>query len=272
VLLAWPFSWLSSIWADAAFAGFGAGVLAYAHARSGPIERPAVVAFCSAAIAECAVAGQWSALLLGAALLSTPLLGGALLACKPTTALWLLAARPSWRAVLGGLCFVAISLIVRPTWPLEWWTAIHSMQSYVVIPATLPSGLLVLGAAALRWRRPEARLLLVMLCVPHSTFIYETLPLIMLVPRSWREAWTLSLSSWICYIAFTLTADPLTISFDAAVRMGGMFSLWGMYTPCALMLLSRQNVAVDDAVPSFEWFPVARHFYARVLLGHADSH
>ena len=41
--------------------------------------------------------------------------------------------------------------------------------------------------AILRWRRPEARLLIALACVPQSMLLYETVPLF-LVPRTFRES------------------------------------------------------------------------------------
>lgn len=242
VLLALPWSWLSMTAASASFSALGVGVLAYAYARTGPLERPAIVAFCSAALIKTVLYSQWSALMLGTVLLSNGLWGGALLSCKPTTAIWLWAMRPSWRAILGALGAYAISLAVRPTWPLEWWAVLN--RDYApVIPATLPLGFLIVIAAALRWRRPEARLLLAMCCVPHTTLFYEALPLFVMVPKTWTEAWLLCAGSWISYATFAayIAGHPTTVAHSQ--YLGGLWSLVGIYAPCAILLLRRDNAS-----------------------------
>lgn len=241
VLLALPWSWLSMNVASTSFSALGVGVLAYAHARTGPIERPAVVALFSAAIVKAVMYSQWPALMLGALMLSNRVASGMLMACKPTTGIWLWAARPTWQSALGAVCAFAISLVVRPTWPSEWWTAIGLVRAYTVIPGLLPFGFLIVIAAALRWRRPEARLLLAMCCVPHSTLIYETLPLLALIPKTWPEAWLLCAGSWISYLAFAAFIHVHPVSGGDAVRISGLFSLVLIYAPCAIMLLRRST-------------------------------
>lgn len=245
VLLALPFSWLPTVPADGLFSAIGMGVLAYAHAMTGPIERPAIVAFCSAALAQNVFASQWPSLLLGAMLLSRGTITGALFACKPTTALWLFAARPAWRVVLGAAVVFALSVAIRPRWPVEWWATANGVLSYAVVPALLPFGFLIVLATMLRWRLPEARLLLVMCCVPHQTFFYETLPLLVLVPKTWGEAWLLCASSWACYAIHSALMPPHA-PMAQAMRLGGLLELWGIYAPCAAMLFSRRNALVMD--------------------------
>ena len=242
VLLALPLAWLPTVWADSLWAAFGVGVLAYAHARSGRIERPAVLAFCSAAIAQCVLTGQWSALLLGAMLLSADTAWGGLLTCTPTTAIWLFITRPSWRAMHWIGTALALSVMVRPMWPLEWWAATRVVMSYAVVPAVLPFGFIVVLVCASRWRRPEARLLLLMMMVPHTTFIYETLPLLYLVPTTWRQGWLLCASSWVRFAAICLFV-PHSTPIAEAVHLGGLLSMAGIYLPCALLILRRPNRA-----------------------------
>ena len=242
VMVALPLAWLPTVWADSLWAAFGVGVLAYAHARSGRIERPAVLAFCSAAIAQCVLTGQWSAILLGAMLLSGETGWGSLLACKPTNAIWLFVTRPSWRAWHWIWTAIALSVMVRPMWPLEWWAATRAVMSYAVTPALLPFGFVVVLVCASRWRRPEARLLLFMMLVPHTTFVYETLPLLYLVPTTWRQGWLLCASSWLCYAAICLFV-PHSTPVAEAVHLGGLLSMAGIYLPCALLILRRPNLA-----------------------------
>ena len=54
--------------------------------------------------------------------------------------------------------------------------------------------------ALLRWRRPEARLLVALGCIPHTTMLYEALPLF-LVARRWQEGVLLAALSGCACIA-----------------------------------------------------------------------
>lgn len=242
VILALPLSWSSTLTADACFVALSVGLLAYAHARTGPIARPAAAMFYSAALVQTVITAQWPALLLGSLMLSNRVTSGMLLACKPTTAIWLWAARPAWQSILGAGCAIAISLALRPTWPCEWWAVVaHPDNFSPVLPAALPFGFLIVLAAASRWRQPEARLLLAMCCVPHTTLVYETLPLLALVPKRWSEAWILCAASWICWIGYTASLTVLKVrTLEEATRLGGLWSMACLYAPCAILLLRRK--------------------------------
>jgi hypothetical protein len=250
VLLALPFSWLPMTAANTSFAVLGVGLLAYAHARTGPIERPALVAFCSVALIKTVMYSQWPALLLGAVMLSNGAVSGALLACKPTTAIWLWAWRPSWRLIAGAAAACLIGLVVRPTWPMEWWASTIPIRGERVVPALLPGGFLIVVACAWRWRLPEARLLLAMCCVPHTSLFYEALPLLVLVPKTWSEAWLLCACSWIGYFTFAayIHGHPTTVAHS--VHLGGLWSAVWIYAPCGIMLLRRDASRYPSERPS----------------------
>jgi hypothetical protein len=80
-------------------------------------------------------------------------------------------------AVVGGLVFVGISLLVWPGWIPEWLASVaktpHEPHLF------RPGGVLMLLGLA-RWRRPEGRLLAALCLVPQTTALYETLPLALL--------------------------------------------------------------------------------------------
>ena len=69
----------------------------------------------------------------------------------------------------------------------------------MVAPITRPGGVLVL-LALLKWKRADARLLLALACVPHTTVPYETIPLF-LIPQTWRQAWALWALALLAYVA-----------------------------------------------------------------------
>jgi hypothetical protein len=111
---------------------------------------------------------------------------GPLWILKPSLGLAALAYRPSLLAAAGGCAILLASLLVLPGWLPQWLEgAAASPQHIAPILAGWGGPLLVL--AALRWRTPAGRLLLVMSCVPQFLFFYDQL-LFWLIPRSRRES------------------------------------------------------------------------------------
>lgn len=150
----------------------GAAVFGYAVGRVKPylwptlFGMPFLIALRSA---------QWSPLLTGAMLL--PALGW-LAAGKPNLGVVMLAATRSRRDVFflvgGGLALVLVSLALDPRWPWRWQEALsHSIHFRRFL--VRPGGFLLL-LALLRWRNPDARLLLALAVVPVTGFAYDALP------------------------------------------------------------------------------------------------
>lgn len=179
VLVAAPFAWTSWAVARAAFAGISGGVLAYAVTRRACW--PLLICASGPFLAAISV-GQWSPIFVAAAILP-PL--SALFAVKPTLGAIVWAYRPTAMAVVGSLVLLLVSIAIYPSWPGEWRVALHAARVYHA-PLSRPGGWLLL-LAVLRWRRPEARLLLAMACVPHTIVLNESLPLFLAV-RTRREA------------------------------------------------------------------------------------
>jgi hypothetical protein len=232
VVLFAPFVSIPAPFVDVLWTALGAGCLAWAL-TSEQLLPPSLAMFISTPFLFAIQVSQWTPQLTAAALLPW---GGWLFACKPTTALWLFAYRPTRRHVITACLALAISLALWPTWPLAWRS--KSFGVSLLAPVTLPGGALAL-LALLRWRRPEARLLAIMTLVPHSTLVYETLPLF-LVPATWIEAgilWTGTLVAVILHDAFgpySTPAEWLTGS--------GRFLVWCVYLPALVMILRRRNV------------------------------
>lgn len=126
--------------------------------------------------------GQWSPLLAAAAL--APALG-ALAAVKPTLGRAMLAYRARWRAALPAAAVLAASLVVLPGWPRGWLANLAHVEGHPA-PAFTAAGCALL-LALLRWRQPEARLLVVLACGPQLLFFADQLA-VGLVARTRREA------------------------------------------------------------------------------------
>jgi hypothetical protein len=233
-----PFVWLSPRAAASLFVGCGFALAAFGlsglgHWRMGVLaSAPAFVVFDVA---------QWAPLMLGAALVPG---FGFLLACKPWTGAALFAYRPSWRTLWGGLAFSLVALALLPNWPAEWLRiqTDYRMGHYTP-PALRPGGVLLL-LALLRWRRPEARLVAVMACVPQNLYFYDQLPL-MLVPSTQNSLLLFAFWSHLVRGVAVWLAPQGTTQWlmDWTVRMA-WFEPWtmlGLYAPALAMLLRRPN-------------------------------
>jgi hypothetical protein len=111
---------------------------------------------------------------------------GPLWIVKPSIGLAALAFRPSAYAALAAGGLILVSLVVLPGWLLEWLAGAAQSPQHAIPVLTLWGGPLLL-LAALRWRTPAGRLLLVMSCVPQFLFFYDQL-LFWLIPRTRRES------------------------------------------------------------------------------------
>lgn len=233
-----PLSLLERRLAAVIFAAIASGAFVWAATRRS--LAPAVV-ITSASAALAAETVQWSPLL-GAAY-GIPWLGP-LLSAKPTIGFAIFVARPSRAALAGSAMLLAVSLALMPSWPREWISALHhtSLGMKGGTPYFAPVGTTggVLSALALlRWRRPEARLLFALACVPQTPLLYETVPLF-LVPATITEGGVLWLGSWIAALWLS-TLGPYgsdTARFAVSATAVG----WCLYVPCVLMILRRPNV------------------------------
>lgn len=206
---------------------------------------PAVV-ITSASAAFAAEAVQWSPLL-GAAF-GVPWLG-IFLSAKPTIGLAVFAARPTRIAVVGSAVLTVLALVLQPTWPIEWLRAVHHTSLLTpggtpyLAPIATPGGAFAV-LALLRWRRPEARLVFALACVPQTPLLYETVPLF-LVPATITEGGVLWLGSWLVALWMSL-AGPFTADLPRFIASGRAIG-WLLYLPCVVMLLRRPNEGVVPA-------------------------
>jgi hypothetical protein len=244
VVSALPLAPLSAPLANAVFTFAGASAFAWALSRHG---FGALLGFFSASMFVAVQIVQWSPLF-AAAVFVAPL--GVFLIAKPTIGAAVFIASPSRWAVYGGLALVALATVMLPTWPLEWLdalrrnTVLNPITAPHTPPVALPGGFIVLACLA-RWRRPEARLVAVLACVPQTLMPYETVPLF-LVPTAWHDALLLTALSWGA-VTWVMMHVPPT-DFPRFVTASAPVMVWALYLPTTMMILRRPNVG---AVPSW---------------------
>jgi hypothetical protein len=163
--------------------------------------------------------------------------GGFLAVVKPNIGLALTAYRPNRFGIIGGALLLVASVMLLPSWPVDWLRslALDRQSRTHLAPIATPIGF-ILALSLLRWRRPEARLLIVMACVPQLLFFYDQIPLI-LVPRTRAERYVLIFSSGIAVLTWIAaghgaTRGPVVASWCVMV---------GLYLPCLVMVLRRPN-------------------------------
>ena len=142
--------------------------------------------------------------------LITPL--AVLFVAKPTIGGALFLARPNRWAFLGAILFGGTAFLIQPRWIQDWLAAIAQLNAILAptvpqrAPITFTAGPLVL-LCLLRWRRPEARLVAALACVPQTLVLYEAVPL-MLVPRTFWQSVGLVTMSYIGHMWVRLHLPP----------------------------------------------------------------
>lgn len=247
VLAAIPLSWLPVAVARVTFATLSAGVLGWSMGRRLVHLWPMLL---SAAFLIAVARTQWSPLLLAAAW--TPGIAWVATA-KPNVGLASLAVHVRGRslmtALVGVVGAIVLSFLVRPDWYTSWREAIAG-SPHISAPITRPLGFLIL-LAVLKWRRPEARLLLVLGCVPHTASLYDLLPLFFAC-RSLRESLSLALLTQLLFWGFIMYGSGNT--FEAYAENLGRAALIVVYLPVLMALLWRPNVS---PAPSSQAGPVS---------------
>lgn len=233
MVLAIPLSWLPEIAAASVFVWISTALLAYAVTDRG-WDR--LFIFPSSAFIVAARAAQWSPLF--SAAFCIPWLGFVLCA-KPNVGAAIGLASPSKRtvttAMAGAVVLTVMSFILLPTWPRAWLAALGSYDP--LVPLMRPGGFVIL-LALLKWKRPEARLILLLACVPQTGSWYEALPLL-LVAVTRRETQILSLVSSIGFltIPFLIHGQP-EAQFNAEVSA---LMVAFAYLPATIVVLRKPN-------------------------------
>jgi hypothetical protein len=208
VLLVAPIAHLPVAASGGVFLGVSSALLAYGLSRDGYHRLPI---FMGAPFLMAISLGQWSPLITSAALESNL---GFVLAAKPNLGFpaWLY--RPRVRAIVAGLAIIALSLLVLPSWPIDWYHNITTRPEKFSPIRTGLGPLLLL--AVIRWRRAEARLLLAMACVPQALFFYDQL-ILGLIPRTFRQSLIFSLATFACLLAWFHQLKPGDLYVQKAI-------------------------------------------------------
>ena len=228
--------------ARALFVALSTGVLAFAVSREGWWR---LSIFLSGSMLMALMSAQWSPLLTAA--LFFPALG-AFFVAKPNVGLALATYYHTGKAVRtalwGTLALVVVSLIVQPGWPRDWLEAVRTAQHFVPPVRHLGGPLILL--ALLRWRRPEARMLVAFACVPHTTLVYEVLPLLLIASNLGESLMLSALTAvvWLIPVVFPELATPVT----ARIAITGDLLVPLLYLPCVLLVLRRPNTGQVPAV------------------------
>lgn len=230
-----PIGLVPVIAARMVFTSVSVGALAWLITREGWARLPAFLSISFFTSIELA---QWSPLMTAALL--APSLSWVAVA-KPNWGIAIVAASSSpriWKPLLvgaGGLTIVAF--VLQPGWVADWVTILRTAKHFRA-PVSLPFGILML-VALLRWRRPEARLLVAIACLPQTPGFYDAL-ILFIIPRTSRESLALTVATFVVFFAMAFRGPWPT--GDAWMQDIARFTLWFLYLPCVALVLTRPNV------------------------------
>lgn len=239
-LIGVPFAAFSPAVAAALFTGLSVGLFAFATTRR---SWAPLLALTSACAIVSLVVVQFDFLLIAGAMLP---MFSFVLAMKPTLAAALFCWRPRVWTAVSCLAICLLSFLIVPNWPREWIEAIRGdpARPVYVAPILQWFGGPLLALAALRWRRPEGRLLLALSCVPHALLFYDELAL-MLVASTAKEYAILSVLSTAGWAAAHFT----NAGGDVVSRAPhyAPFVIFSTYIPALIMVMRRPNISEPEA-------------------------
>jgi hypothetical protein len=234
ILIASPLGLLPLLAARVTFAAISAGSFAYALSRDGYARLLSLLSISFVTAVELV---QWSPLLTAGMLLPSLAWTGV---AKPNLGAAMAAYWSSRLTVIvmaiGSAALVAVSFLVQPNWAGEWWANVRSAPHFVA-PILRPGGILLLVVLA-KWRRPEARLLAALACVPQTPTFYDHV-FVFVVPRTSREVLALVVLTFAVYFAVAF-ASPFT-SFQQWGDFVAAATILFVYAPAVIMVLRRPN-------------------------------
>ena len=198
VLASLPVAPLPAVWAGSVFMGAAAVLLTVGLLRHDAWRALLTPAF----FVGTTVLNPWSTLLVGLALL-WPRLLASLVLLKTNVGLALFARQPSWASVKIAAVVGAASLLVLPTWPLDWLRNV-SEHRHTIPALTLPFGPLI-GLLWLGRQDPAARSAMVLALVPQRIVFYDQL-LLLLVAKTKRQWAFVVLTSQAAFLAWVATS------------------------------------------------------------------
>jgi hypothetical protein len=225
-----PFAWLPLPLAGAVFTALSGGLLAWFLARESAHR---LWLFASAPYVLALKVGQCSPILLAAAFV--PALGW-LLPWKPQVGLPTFLYRPTRTAALLAAATIAASFVVLPGWVAGWRANVAELEFHPMPLLTWAGPILLLSVV--RWKWPEGRLFLAMICVPQSLFFADQLPLQM-VARTRRQSALLAAASLLAFGGWYLCLR----SGDLYVQRAAPWVLGLVYLPALAVLLFGRNPA-----------------------------
>jgi hypothetical protein len=241
-----PIAWLPMRVAASVGIGASCGFLAFAVTRNAfwPLFM-----FLSAPAVRLADSVQVWPPIFTAAAFWAPGLG--LLAAKPNFALPIVAFQTRLRSVvigaIVGIAIVGLSFVLDPHWLARWIAIVRrSPPSAQFRPPMLRAAGCFLVLSALRWRRPEGRLLFCMALVPQTAYFYDQLPLL-LIPGTRREM-----------VLYALVSQMAALLAPVPTDVRPLYVIAGLYLPVFIMVLRRPN---EGALPAWidrptRWLPV----------------
>lgn len=238
-LVALPAAPLGGEAAAGVFVGASLALLTWALTRTDPARGlesrwPLLLSGC---VFSAVRSAQWSPLLAAALLLSPWAVG--LGVVKPNLGVAMFTARPGWRPAVTGVLLIAASLAILPGWPADWFHILRTnLETHYRSPVAGGPGVLAVGPALLlvllRWRRPEARLLVALACVPQVPTFYDQLLVLAVTVRTRPESALLAAPSAVAAL-YLFSLPSLTHDQVAAAV------LLTVYLPSAALILRRPN-------------------------------
>ena len=234
-----PFTVIPVQAAGAIFIFISSALLAFGATHDGWHRLPI---FPSVAFMTTARLGQVSALMCAALFIPAVAIFSVI---KPQASIPILGASRKPRewiiAVAGGFLLAAVSFVLLPQWPREWWNTLATADYFRPPIATLPGALITL--VLLRWRRPEAWLIFLAACLPQTWYPYNGL-ILLTVAITYREASVLSLVSsfgWLITYAWFVgewrAPDTREVMQNVLIAFG--------YLPAVIMVLRRNNTGPE---------------------------